>query len=102
MDIKNWMLGVIYLLDNYEIVLKQRYMGLLDWDFNNLKILRNEYCKKCGELLEINVEFYIFYRQRKESNLRKILTIMMKKTIHNDINSATGHRNKYEIWAQQI
>lgn len=24
----------------------------------------------------------------------------MKKTIHNDINSAIGRRNKYEIWAQ--
>ena len=24
----------------------------------------------------------------------------MKKTIHNEINSATSRRNKYEIWAQ--
>ncbi len=25
---------------------------------------------------------------------------MKEKAIHNDINSATGHRNKYEIWVQ--
>ncbi len=56
------------LLDKYEIIPKEGYRALLDKDFNNLGIVCDEYCGKCGELLELNAEFCIFCGQRKESN----------------------------------
>jgi len=56
------------LLDKYEIIPKQRYMALLDKDFNNLERSSDEYCGKCDEFLEPNAEFCRFCGQRKESN----------------------------------
>lgn len=56
------------LLDKYEIIPKQRYMALLDKDFNNLEISSDEYCGKCGEFLELNAQFCRFCGRRKESN----------------------------------
>lgn len=55
------------LLDKYEIIPKQRYMGLLDKDFNNLGIPSDKYCGRCGELLTPNTKFCMYCGQRKES-----------------------------------
>ena len=55
------------LLDKYEIIPKQRYMTLLDKDFNNLGITSGEYCTRCGELLELNAQFCIYCGKRRES-----------------------------------
>lgn len=56
------------LLDKYDIIPKEGYMALLDKDFNNLGLRNDEYCVKCGELLEQNAQFCKYCGNRTESN----------------------------------